>query len=80
MGVCQLKATLRQPPPDTAVEEQLRTLREYIAVGLSDVLAELRNRCNPLPTESHYQVVSKLTSPASNTSTGTSDTGRSTQI
>jgi hypothetical protein len=54
------------------VEEQLRTLREDIAVGLSDILAELRTRCNPLPTESHYQVVSKPTSP---TSTGTSDTG-----
>jgi hypothetical protein len=36
------------------VEEQLRTLREDIAVGLSDILAELRTRCNPLPTESHY--------------------------
>jgi hypothetical protein len=41
------------------VEEQLRTLREDIAVGLSDILAELRTRCNPLPTEPHYQVISK---------------------
>jgi hypothetical protein len=40
----------------------------------------VRTRCNPLTTESHYQVVSKPTSPASNTSTGTSDTGFWTQI
>jgi hypothetical protein len=31
--------TLRQPPPDTAVEEQLRMLREDIAVALNDILS-----------------------------------------
>jgi hypothetical protein len=56
------------------LEEQLRMLREDIAVGLNDIIAELRARCNPLPTEPHYQVISQPISPASNTSTGTSDT------
>jgi hypothetical protein len=68
--------TLRQPPPDTAVEEQLRMLREDIAVGLNDILAA---RCNPLSTEPHYQVISQPTSPASNTSTGASDTAANGQ-
>jgi hypothetical protein len=79
LAVCA-SYTLRQPPPDTAVEEQLRMLREDIAVGLSDILAELCARCNPLPTEPHYQVISQPISPASNTSTGTSDTAFWTQI
>jgi hypothetical protein len=57
MCVCQAASyrLLRQPPPDTAVEELLRTLREDIAVGLSDIFADLRTRCNPLPIESHYE-------------------------
>jgi hypothetical protein len=55
------------------VEEQLM-LREDIVFGLNDILAELRARCNPLPTEPHYQVISQPTFPAWNTSTGTSDT------
>lgn len=63
--------TLRQPPPDTAVEEQLRMLREDIAVGINDILAALRARC-PLPTEPHYQAFSQLASTTSNTSTATS--------
>jgi hypothetical protein len=49
-------------------------LREDIVFGLNDILAELRARCNPLLTKSHYQVISQPTSLASNTSTGTSDT------
>jgi hypothetical protein len=61
------------------VEEQLM-LREDIAFGLNDILAELRARCNPLPTEPHYQVISQPTSLASNTSTGTSDTAANGQM
>jgi hypothetical protein len=66
--VCELYTETPLP------EEQLRMLRVDNAVGLSDIIAELRARCNPLPTEPHYQVISQPISPASNTSTGMSDT------
>ena len=54
-----------------AVEEQLRMLREDIAVGLNDILGALRT-LRPLPAESLNPVTSQHTCTASNTSTATS--------
>jgi hypothetical protein len=62
----------------TRTEEQLRMLREDIAVCLHDIHAELRARCNPLPTYPNYQIISQPTS-ASNTSSGTSATSANGQ-